>query len=77
MASTIHFDCESDQINVTGSVAEDAAYDILPYRIFRLDRLRQISSLSNRFSNGHSYRQRNSTIPGYGRTILRRVPPVH
>ena len=42
MASTIHFDCESDQINVTGSVAGDEAYDILPYRIFRLDRLRQI-----------------------------------
>ena len=42
MASTIHFDYESDRINVTDSVAGDAAYDILPYRIFRLDRLRQI-----------------------------------
>ena len=42
MASSIHFDCRSNQINVTDSVAGDAAYDILPYRISRLDWLRQI-----------------------------------
>jgi len=41
-AASIHFDCGSYQIDVTGYRTGYEAYDILPYRVLRLDQLRQI-----------------------------------